>query len=284
MARPANRSVLLGGAILAVVVAVGFARPRAGHQRSERHRSRRAQSQARRRAHGPRRRRTPARRPLLDGHRQPRPRRLQPRRLRARVSLVVGVTVALVSAAAGLVIGLIAGYVRALDGVVMRVMDGLMAIQASYWPSGSSRSRGRPAQRHPAIVIPEVPRVVRLGALARALDPRGALRGGGRRARRAHAGAAPTPRRANTLAPLIVQARSSAPRPSCWRRSSRSWRRHPTETPTWGNIMAEGARCSASSRTTSSSPGIFLAVTVLAVNMLGDGLRDQLDPRVSRRL
>src|SRR5215475_10547824 len=81
----------------------------------------------------------------------------------SRVSLIVGVTVALVSAAIGLVIGLLAGYVRALDGVVMRVMDGLMAIPSILLAIGLvSLSRAGLGSVIIAIVIPEVPRVVRL--------------------------------------------------------------------------------------------------------------------------
>src|SRR5207245_3443292 len=81
----------------------------------------------------------------------------------ARVSLVVGVTVASISAVVGLAIGLVAGYFRWLDTIVMRVMDGLMSIPAILLAIGLvclSRAGLRTVVL--AIVIPEVPRVVRL--------------------------------------------------------------------------------------------------------------------------
>ena len=81
----------------------------------------------------------------------------------ARVSLIVGVAVAALSVAVGLVIGLIAGYVRWLDGIVMRFMDGLMAIPAILLAIALvSLSRAGLLAVIVAIVIPEIPRVVRL--------------------------------------------------------------------------------------------------------------------------
>ena len=81
----------------------------------------------------------------------------------ARVSLIIGVTVAVLSVAVGLVIGLIAGYIRWLDGIIMRIMDGLMAIPAILLAMGVvSLSRAGLVAVVIAIVIPEIPRVVRL--------------------------------------------------------------------------------------------------------------------------
>jgi peptide/nickel transport system permease protein len=56
------------------------------------------------------------------------------------------------------------------------------------------------------------------------------------------------------------------------------------EIPTWGNIMAEGRSVFLVYPHNILYPSIFLAVTVLAVNMLGDGLRDTLDPKMSKKI
>ena len=81
----------------------------------------------------------------------------------ARISLIVGISVALISISIGLVIGLIAGYIRWLDGIIMRFMDGLMAIPAILLAIGLiSVFRAGLFAVIVAIVVPEVPRVVRL--------------------------------------------------------------------------------------------------------------------------
>jgi peptide/nickel transport system permease protein len=204
----------------------------------------------------------------------------------ARVSLVVGITVALVSAAVGLVIGLLAGYVRAIDGVVMRVMDGLMAIPSILLAIGLvSLSRAGLRSVILAIVIPEVPRVVRLVrslVLSIREEPyvEAAIALGARTPALLVRHVVP-----NTLAPLVVQA-TFVCASAILIEAILSFLGVgiPPETPTWGNIMAEGRALFRVFPHNILFPGIFLAVTVLAVNMLGDGLRDQLDPRVSRRL
>jgi len=204
----------------------------------------------------------------------------------ARISLVVGVTVAIVSAFAGLVIGLVAGYVRALDGIVMRVMDGLMAIPSILLAIGLvSLSRAGLRSVILAIVIPEVPRVVRLVrslVLSIREEPyvEAAIALGARTPALLRRHVVP-----NTLAPLIVQA-TFVCASAILLEAILSFLGVgiPPETPTWGNIMAEGRALFRVFPHNILFPGIFLAATVLAVNMLGDGLRDQLDPRVRRRL
>jgi len=203
-----------------------------------------------------------------------------------RVSLMVGVTVALVSASAGLVIGLLAGYIRWLDAPVMRVMDGLMSIPAILLAIALvSLSRAGLRTVIIAIVIPEIPRVTRLvrsvvltlreepyveaavalGARTPALIVRHIL--------------------PNTLTPLIVQA-TFVCASAILVEAILSFLGVgiPPETPTWGNIMAQGRSLFRIFPHNIFFPGVFLAVTVLAVNMLGDGLRDTLDPRVRKRL
>jgi peptide/nickel transport system permease protein len=204
----------------------------------------------------------------------------------ARISLLVGVTVALVSAVAGLVIGLLAGYVRALDGIVMRIMDGLMSIPAILLAiSLVSLSRAGLRSVILAIVIPEVPRVVRLVrslVLSIREEPyvEAAVALGARTPALLRRHVVP-----NTLAPLVVQA-TFVCASAILVEAILSFLGVgiPPETPTWGNIMAEGRALFRVFPHNILFPGVFLAATVLAVNMLGDGLRDQLDPRVSRRL
>ncbi len=204
----------------------------------------------------------------------------------ARVSLIVGVTVALVSAIVGLMIGVLAGYLRWLDGFVMRVMDGLMAIPAILLAIGLvSLSRASLRTVILAIVIPEVPRVVRLVrsvVLSIREEPyvEAAVALGARTPMLLARHVLP-----NTMAPLVVQA-TFVCASAILVEAILSFLGVgiPPETPTWGNIMAEGRALFRILPHNILLPGIFLAATVLAVNMLGDGLRDMLDPRISKRL
>ena len=204
----------------------------------------------------------------------------------ARVSLIVGIAVAALSVAVGLVIGLVAGYFRWLDAIVMRVMDGLMAIPAillaiglvSLWGGGLSTVLI-------AIAIPEIPRVVRLVrsiVLSIREEPY---------VEAAVALGTPTPLilvrhvLPNTIAPLIVQGTYVCASAILLEAIlSFLGAGIPPETPTWGNIMAEGRVLFQVFPHNILFPGIFLALTVLAVNVLGDGLRDTLDPRLAKRI
>ncbi len=204
----------------------------------------------------------------------------------ARVSLLVGVTVALISVAAGLVIGLLAGYLRWLDGFVMRIMDGLMAMPAILLAIAlvSLSTAGLRAVIL-AIVIPEVPRVVRLVrsvVLSIREEPyvEAAIALGARTVPLIVRHVLP-----NTLAPLIVQATYVCASAIVIEAIlSFLGVGIPPETPTWGNIMAEGRALFRVFPHNILFPGIFLAATVLAVNIMGDGLRDSLDPRLRNRL
>jgi peptide/nickel transport system permease protein len=202
-----------------------------------------------------------------------------------RVSLIVGVTVAALSLVLGLVIGLIAGYVRWLDGVVMRIMDGLMAIPGillaialvALW-------RASLPTVIVAITIPEIPRVVRLvRALVLSIreEPyvEAAISVGTSTPKLLYRHVLP-----NTLAPLIVQGTYICAFAILVEAIlSFLGVGLPTDVPTWGNIMAEARLQFQQYPHNVLFPGVFLAVTVLAVNMLGDGLRDTLDPRFSKR-
>jgi peptide/nickel transport system permease protein len=203
----------------------------------------------------------------------------------ARVSLIIGVTVAVLSIAVGLVIGLVAGYVRWVDAVVMRVMDGLMAIPAillaialvALWGGG-------PLTVIVAIAIPEIPRVVRLVrsiVLSIREEPyvEAAVSVGTRVPLILIRHVLP-----NTIAPLIVQGTYVCASAILLEAIlSFLGAGIPPEIPTWGNIMAEGRVLFQVYPHNILFPGVFLALTVLAVNVLGDGLRDTLDPRMAKR-
>ena len=204
----------------------------------------------------------------------------------ARVSLILGVTVALISAAMGLAIGVVAGYVRWLDSIVMRVMDGLMSIPAILLAIGLvSLSRAGLRTVIIAIVIPEVPRVVRLVrsvVLSIREEPyvEAAVALGARTPALLIRHVIP-----NTVAPLIVQATFICASAILVEATlSFLGVGIPPATPTWGNIMAEGRTLFRIFPHNILFPGVLLAVTVLAVNMLGDGLRDMLDPRTRKQI
>jgi peptide/nickel transport system permease protein len=203
-----------------------------------------------------------------------------------RVSLAIGVSVAICAIAIGMVIGLVSGYVRWADGIIMRIMDGLMAIPGillaialvSIWRAGLITVIF-------AIVVPDVPRVVRLVrsiVLSVREEPyvEGAISVG-------------TPTWVllfrhilpNTIAPLIVQGTFVAAA-AILAEAALSFLGIgiPPEIPSWGNIMAEGRTLFRVFPHNILYPGIFLAFTVLAINIMGDGLRDTLDPKMSKKV
>jgi peptide/nickel transport system permease protein len=204
----------------------------------------------------------------------------------ARVSLIVGIAVAVLSIAVGLVIGLVSGYIRWLDAIVMRVMDGLMAIPAILLAIGLvSLWGGGVLTVTLAIAVPEVPRVVRLVrsiVLSVREEPyvEAAVSVGTRLPLILIRHVLP-----NTVAPLIVQGTYVCASAILVEAIlSFLGAGIPPEIPTWGNIMAEGRVLFQVYPHNIFFPGLFLALTVLAVNVLGDGLRDTLDPRMAKRL
>ena len=203
-----------------------------------------------------------------------------------RVSLIVGIAVSVVSISIGLVIGLLAGYVRWLDGLIMRLMDGLMAIP-SILLAIALVSLFRGGGLIPviiAIVVPDIPRVVRLVrsvVLSVREEPyvEAAIIAGTPTLKLLVRHILP-----NTTAPLIVQGTFIAGGAILLEALlSFLGIGIPPEDPTWGNIIAEGRIYFRLFPHNILYPGIFLAVTILAVNMLGDGLRDTLDPKMERR-
>jgi peptide/nickel transport system permease protein len=204
----------------------------------------------------------------------------------ARVSLLVGVVVAVISIAAGLFIGLLAGFFRWLDAVIMRIMDGLMAIPAILLAIAMvSLFRAGVFAVIAAIAVPEIPRVVRLVrsiVLGVREEPyvEAAVTLGTPTAKLIWRHVLP-----NTSAPLIVQGTFTCASAILVEAIlSFLGIGVPPEVPTWGNIMAEGRQVFSLYPHNIIYPGIMLAATILAVNVLGDGLRDTLDPKMAKRV
>jgi peptide/nickel transport system permease protein len=204
----------------------------------------------------------------------------------SRVSLIVGGAVAVVSVTIGLVIGLVAGYVRWVDAVVMRIMDGIMAIPGVLFAIALISLAGASLMNVIiAITIPEIPRVVRLVrsvVLTIREQPyvEAAISVGSPMHKILIRHILP-----NTFAPLIVQTTYvCASAVVIEAILSFLGAGTPPEIPSWGNVMAEGRIYFQVAPWILFFPGLLLATTVLAVNILGDGLRDSLDPRIARRM
>jgi peptide/nickel transport system permease protein len=204
----------------------------------------------------------------------------------ARVSLAVGLAVALLSTAVGLAIGLVTGFVRWLDAVMMRVMDGLMSIPSVLLAIALiSLTTASLRNVIVAITITEIPRVVRLvRSLVLTLREQpyidAAVASGTRLPTILLRHILP-----NTLAPLLVQATYICASAMITEAIlSFIGAGTPPNIPSWGNIMAEARSLIQVAGTILLFPGLFLSLTVLSVNLLGDGLRDALDPRLARRL
>jgi peptide/nickel transport system permease protein len=204
----------------------------------------------------------------------------------ARISLLVGIVVALISIVAGLFIGLMAGFFRWLDAVIMRIMDGLMAIPAILLAIAMvSLFRAGVFAVIAAIAAPEIPRVVRLVrsiVLGVREEPyvEAAVTLGTPTAKLLWRHVLP-----NTIAPLIVQGTFTCASAILVEAIlSFLGIGVPPEVPTWGNIMAEGRQVFSLYPHNIIYPGIMLAATILAVNVLGDGLRDTLDPKMAKRV
>ena len=185
----------------------------------------------------------------------------------------------------GVIVGLVAGYVRVLDGPIMRVMDGLMAIPGILLAIAVvSLFRAGLLAVIIAIIVPEIPRVVRLVrsiVLSVREEPyvEAAIMAGTRVPKLMIRHILP-----NTTAPLIVQGTFIAASAILVEAIlSFLGVGIPPETPSWGNIMAEGRNLFRVFPHNILYPGIFLGLTVLAVNILGDGLRDTLDPKMAGR-
>src|SRR5262249_15554447 len=192
----------------------------------------------------------------------------------------------LFAGAFGLVIGLVSGYSRSADAVVMRVMDGLMSIPAILLAIAlMAVARASITPVIVAITVVGIPRLVRLGrsgvwTLREQTFVEAAVIVGTRPLRILRKHVLP-----NTLAPLIVQTTYICAA-AMLIESILSFlgAGTPPEVPSWGNIMAEGRTFFQIAPWLILSPGLLLGLTVLAVNLVGDGLRGMLDPRLARRM
>ena len=204
----------------------------------------------------------------------------------ARISLLVGLSVATIAVLSGSLVGLLAGYFERVDAVVMRLMDGIMAIPSILLAIALVALLGASVKVVIiAIAIPEIPRVTRL-VRAVVLTVRGlpfveAARSNGTRiAKLLRRHILPS-----TIAPLIVQATYICASAILTEAGlSFLGAGTPPEFPTWGNMIASSRLYLQIAPWTIFAPGICLALVVLAVNLLGDGLRDRLDPRIARRM
>ena len=204
----------------------------------------------------------------------------------ARVSLLVGFSVAILASVIGMTIGMISGYIRLADSIIMRVMDGLMSIPPILLAIAlMALTRGSVGNVILAITIAEIPRVSRLVrgvVLSLREQPyvEAAVAAGTRTPMIIWRHILP-----NTLAPITVQATYICAAAMITEAIlSFIGAGTPPIIPSWGNIMAEGRALWQVKPYIVFFPAIFLSITVLAVNLLGDGLRDALDPRMAKRL
>lgn len=203
----------------------------------------------------------------------------------ARISLLVGLLSAACAALVGLLIGVIAGYSRSFDNVIMRVMDGLMSIPTILLAIALISLTGPGIGiLIVAIAIPETPAVARLvrsvvlGVRERPYVE-AALCGGARLPKVLWRHILPS-----TIPALMVQG-ATVCASAIMTEAGLSFLGVgvPPEIPSWGNMIASSRLYLAIAPLTIFAPGICLAITVLAVNLLGDGLRDMFDPRSKRR-
>jgi len=204
----------------------------------------------------------------------------------SRISLTVGVAVASLSIAVGLAIGLVAGFVRWLDAIAMRFMDGLMSIPSILLAIAlMALTKASVGNVIAAITLAEVPRVVRLvRGLVLSLREQpyveAAVAAGTRLPLILVRHILP-----NTIAPLLVQGTYICGSAMIIEAIlSFIGAGTPPNIPSWGNIMAEARSLFQIAGYLIFFPGLFLSLTVLAVNLLGDGMRDALDPRLARRM
>ncbi len=204
----------------------------------------------------------------------------------SRVSLIVGFAVAILASVGGIVIGLVSGFVRWADSVIMRFMDGLMSIPPILLAIAlMALYRGSVQNVVISITIAEIPRMARLvrGVVLTLRE-------------QPYVEAATTSGTSvfkiifkhilpNTLAPIMVQATYVCAAAMITEAIlSFVGAGTPPIIPSWGNIMAEGRALWQVKPYIVFFPALFLSLTVLSVNLLGDGLRDALDPRMARRI
>ncbi|MFV0295442.1 MAG: ABC transporter permease [Hyphomicrobiaceae bacterium] len=204
----------------------------------------------------------------------------------ARISLLVGFAVAFLASVIGLAIGIVSGFVKTLDGIIMRVMDGIMAIPPILLAVAlMALTKASVENVILAITVAEIPRISRLvrGVVLTLREQpyvEAAISAGTKTPVIIWRHILP-----NTIAPLTVQATYVCGSAMIVEAIlSFIGAGTPPTIPSWGNIMADGRTLWQVKPFIIVFPAIFLSLTVLAVNLLGDGLRDALDPRMAKRI
>jgi peptide/nickel transport system permease protein len=200
--------------------------------------------------------------------------------------LIVGLSVALIATSIGLILGIICGYLERVDAIVMRVMDGMMAIPSILLAIALiTLMKASLLIVIVAIAIPEIPRVVRLVRSVvlgvKALPYiEAAIASGTKTKRLMIRHILPS-----TIPPLIVQA-TYVCASAILTEAGLSFlgAGTPPEIPSWGNLISGGRAFFQISPWIIFFPGLMLAITVLAINLIGDGMRDSLDPRIAKRI
>jgi peptide/nickel transport system permease protein len=202
-----------------------------------------------------------------------------------RISLVIGCGAAVISIAIGLMIGLVSGFFKWVDAIVMRIMDGLMAIPSILLAIAVVSLSGASLKTVLiAIIIPEIPRVVRLVrsvVLSAREEPyvEAAIAMGTSLPKILWRHVMP-----NTIAPLIVQGTYICASAILTEAIlSFLGAGISPETATWGNIMAEGRAFFQIKPSLIFWPGLLLSISILSINLIGDATRDALDPRMKQR-
>lgn len=202
----------------------------------------------------------------------------------ARVSLIVGCTVALLASVLGLIVGIVSGYFRPVDAITMRVVDGLMSIPPILLAIALvALTRGSIQNVVFAVTVAETPRVARLVrsvvlSIREQMYVKAAIAAGSSAPKILLRHVLP-----NAVTPLLVQATYiCAAAIIAEAILSFIGAGVPPTIPSWGNIMAEGRALWQVKPFIIFFPAVFLSITVLSINMLGDGLRDAFDPRAQR--
>ena len=204
----------------------------------------------------------------------------------AQISLLAGISVAIISTIIGTSIGLFAGYFSLFDKIIMRLMDGIMAIPSILLAIALVGLTGASLFNVIiAISIPEIPRFVRIvRSVVLSVKEQNYIEAvlsvGVKTHNILFKHILP-----NSIAPIIVQATYVCASAMIWEAIlSFLGAGTPPDIPTWGNIIAEGRVYFQRAPWIIFFPGLFLGITVLSVNLLGDGLRDGLDPKISRQM
>ena len=200
----------------------------------------------------------------------------------SRLSLAIGASVTVLTIIAGVVIGIVAGYYKLADNIVMRFMDGLMAFPSFLLAIALVALLGASFQNVViALSVVETPRVVRIvrGSVLSLRERQyveGALAVGARPLRILFTHIFP-----NLVAPLTVQATYVFALAILVEAGlSFLGAGVPPDVPSWGNMMGDANLLKQLAPWMIFFPGLFLSLTVLGANLLGDGLRDTLDPRL----